>query len=126
MVVGAIVTMHWVTFYGSIKYANVSIALVCFSSIAFFTPLIEPVILKQKFDIVEVLLGCLAMAGIYLIFNFNPDYKTGIIVGIISALLGAFFSVFNKKLVSRLPVKTVTFYELGGGWLALTILMPLY
>ena len=28
--VGFIAAMHWVTFYGSIKYANVSVALVCF------------------------------------------------------------------------------------------------
>src|SRR5688500_1701214 len=35
--VGAIAAVHWVTFYGSIKYSNVSVALVCFSSIGFFT-----------------------------------------------------------------------------------------
>jgi drug/metabolite transporter (DMT)-like permease len=124
--VGTIVALHWVTFYGSIKYANVSIALVCFSSIGFFTAFFEPLILKRKFDSVEVLLGCLAMAGIYLIFNFNPGYKTGIIIGIISALLAVLFSIINKRLVSRLPVKTVIFYELSGGWLVLTILMPVY
>ena len=36
MGVGCIAALHWVTFYGAIKYANVSIALVCFSSIGFF------------------------------------------------------------------------------------------
>ena len=35
--VGFIAAMHWVTFYGSIKYSNVSVALVCFSAISFFT-----------------------------------------------------------------------------------------
>ena len=35
--VGFIAAMHWVTFYGSIKYANISVALVCFSAIGFFT-----------------------------------------------------------------------------------------
>ena len=124
--VGTLVALHWITFYGSIKYANVSIALVCFSSIGFFTAFFEPLILKRKFDSVEVLLGCLAMMGIYLIFNFNPGYKTGIIIGIISALLAVLFSIINKRLVSRLPVKTITFYELSGGWLVLTILMPVY
>ena len=33
--VGFIAAMHWVTFYGAIKYANVSVALVCFSTISF-------------------------------------------------------------------------------------------
>src|SRR6185436_12719707 len=33
--VGFLAALHWVTFYGSIKYSNVSVALVCFSSVGF-------------------------------------------------------------------------------------------
>lgn len=124
--VGGIIALHWVTFYGSIKYANVSIALVCFSSIGFFTAIFEPIILKRRFEWREIVLGLLAVAGIYLIFNFNPHFKTGIIIGMISALLAVLFSILNKGFVARLPVKSVTLYEMGGGWLALTFLMPVY
>lgn len=46
--VGAVVVFHWVAFYGSIKYANVSVALVCFSATGFFTALLEPLILRKK------------------------------------------------------------------------------
>ena len=35
--VGAIVALHWVFFYGSIKYSNVSVSLTCLSAIGFFT-----------------------------------------------------------------------------------------
>ena len=124
--VGGVIALHWVTFYGSIKYANVSIALVCFSSIGFFTAIFEPVILKRRFEWRELALGLLCIAGIYLIFNFNPQYKTGIIIGLISALLAVCFSILNKSFVARIPVKTITFYEMGGGWLVLTLLMPIY
>ena len=48
--VGFIAAMHWITFYGSIKYSNVSVSLVCFSAISFFTALFEPVILKKKMN----------------------------------------------------------------------------
>ena len=34
--VGFLAAVHWLTFYGSIKYANVSVALVCFSAVGFF------------------------------------------------------------------------------------------
>src|SRR5689334_14699233 len=44
--IGFMAAMHWVTFYGAIKYANVSVALVCFSSVGFFTALFEPLVLK--------------------------------------------------------------------------------
>ncbi len=84
--VGAIVSLHWIFFYGSIKYSNVSVSVTCLSAIGFFTSIFEPIIMRRRIDLVEVFLGLLAICGIYLIFNFYPEYKTGIIFGIISAM----------------------------------------
>jgi drug/metabolite transporter (DMT)-like permease len=80
--VGMIVAIHWVAFYGSIKYANVSVALVCFSASGFFTAFFDPLIFQRRINLSEVLLGLLAIAGIYIIFDFHPQYKVGIIFGI--------------------------------------------
>jgi drug/metabolite transporter (DMT)-like permease len=124
--VGAIVAMHWVTFYGSVKYANASVALVCFSATGFFTSFLEPLILKKRVVFIEVGLGLLAIAGIYIIFDFHPQYKMGIAFGIISAVGSALFPIFNKEFVKRFTPQTVTLYELGGGLIALTLLVPFY
>jgi drug/metabolite transporter (DMT)-like permease len=124
--VGAIVALHWVTFYGSIKYSNVSVSLTCLSAIGFFTSFLDPIIMKRRIDIIEVLLGLLAIAGIYLIFDFYPEYKIGILFGIISAMLASLFPIFNKNLLQQFSSKTVTLYEMGGGLIALTFIMPLY
>lgn len=124
--VGAIVALHWVFFYGSIKYANVSIGLVCFSAVGFFTALIEPLILKRRTSPVELLLGVMVMTGIYFIFHFDPRYKTGILLGIFSSLLAACFTIFNKILLKQHSAMQVTVHELTGGWLSLTILLPVY
>ncbi len=124
--VGMIVAAHWVTFYGSVKYANVSVALVCFSASGFFTAFFDPLIFKRRISIAEVLLGLLAIAGIYIIFDFHPQYKVGIIFGILSAIGAALFPIFNKKLLTRFTPKTLTLYELGGGFLVLSLLLPFY
>ncbi len=124
--VGVIVALHWVTFYGSVKYGNVSVALVCFSATGFFTAFFEPVILRRRLSLAEVLLGMMAIAGIYIIFDFHPQYKMGIIFGILSAMGSALFPIFNKRLLVVYEPKILTLYELGGGLLALTILVPLY
>jgi drug/metabolite transporter (DMT)-like permease len=124
--IGAVAALHWVTFYGSIKYANVSIALVCFSAIGFFTAFLEPLIFRVKIDVVELLLGLLMIVGIYFIFHFDPTYKTGIIIGLISALLASIFPILNKAILKRIPSETVTLYELSGGFLFLTLLLPFY
>jgi drug/metabolite transporter (DMT)-like permease len=124
--VGTIVAIHWVTFYASIKYANASVALVCFSATGFFTAFFEPLILKRRISLIEVGLGLLAIAGIYIIFDFHPQYKVGVIFGIISAMGSALFPIYNKQLLTRYTPRLLMFYELGGGLLALTILVPFY
>ena len=124
--VGAIVALHWVFFYGSIKYANVSIGLVCFSAIGFFTALLEPLILKRKIDTIELILGIMVMVGIYFIFHFDPRYKTGILLGIVSSLLATCFTIFNKILLRQHTAMQVTVHELTGGWLSLTLMLPAY
>ena len=86
----------------------------------------EPVLLRVRFKPVEVLLGIVVMAGIYLIFHFDPQYKTGILLGIFSALLIAVVIILLKQLVKRINPETLLTYQLSGGLLILTLLMPLY
>ena len=124
--IGFLAAIHWVTFYGSIKYANVSVALVCFSAVGFFTALVEPVLLRVKIKWIEVLLGLMVIAGIYMIFHFNPKYETGIILGLICALLMAFVMIFIREFVQRINPQTVLTYQLSGGLITLSLLMPLY
>jgi drug/metabolite transporter (DMT)-like permease len=124
--VGGVITFHWVTFYGSIKYGNISVALVCLSAAGFFSALLEPIILKRKMILVEVLLGILAVVGIYIIFDFHPQFKLGIIYGLLAALGAAIFPIFNKELLKNHSPGTLTFYELAAGLLVLTLVLPFY
>jgi drug/metabolite transporter (DMT)-like permease len=48
----------------------------------------------------------------------------GLVVGVVSALLVAFFSAFNKRLVDHADAMTVTFLELGAGVVFLGLLAP--
>lgn len=124
--VGFLAAMHWVTFYGSIKTANVSVALVCFSSVGFFTSLTEPLLEKKPVDLKEVLLGLLVMTGITIIFHFDARYKAGIILGVICALLLAFSMVLLRRYLKKLNSETVLTYQLSGGFLWLSLLLPFY
>jgi drug/metabolite transporter (DMT)-like permease len=124
--IGGIAAMHWVAFYGSIKYSNVSVGLLCFSAIGFFTAIIEPLVLGHRLDVVELLLGLLVIVGIFFIFRVDPHFKTGIVLGLISSVLASLFPVLNKRILRRVPAETVTLYELSGGFLVLTVFMPVY
>lgn len=124
--IGILVSLHWVAFYGSIKYANVTVALSVLSSTAFFTSLIEPLVFKAKFRWTEMLLGAMVIPGMYLIFNFGEVYLTGIILALVAALLAATFSVLNRKMIAKYSAIPITFLELGSGWIFLSFLAPIY
>ncbi|MEO6490161.1 MAG: DMT family transporter [Ferruginibacter sp.] len=124
--VGLVLVIHWVCFYGSVKYANISVSLICLSATGFFTAILEPLITGRRLVLAELFLGMLAIAGIYIIFDFHPQYKTGIIFGMISSLGSAVFPIFNKRLLEKYSPRVLTLYELGGGMLVLTMLLPFY
>ena len=126
LAVGAVAALHWLTFYASIKFANVSIALVCFSSIGFFTSFFEPLLLRTRFRWMEVGLGLLTLLGIYFVFYFDTEYKTGIILGLISACLGSLFPIWNRYFLQQVPIKTMLAWQQTGGFIFLSVLLPFY
>lgn len=124
--IGTVIALHWVFFYGSIKLSNVSVGLVCFASVGLFTSITEPLFNSTRFSTGEFLLGLLSMAGVYIIFHFDTRYRTGIIMGTVSSILAAFFSALNKKFIDTTPRRDMLFYEMGGGLLGVSLLLPVY
>ncbi|HVK96226.1 MAG TPA: EamA family transporter, partial [Flavisolibacter sp.] len=124
--IGFIQALHWVAFYGSIKYANVTIALTCLSTSALLASIIEPLLLRKKFDLFEILLGFFAIAGIIIIYNTHLQFSIGIIIGLISALLTVIVSVLNKKIINNYDSEQITLYQLSGGFVGLSVLLPIY
>jgi drug/metabolite transporter (DMT)-like permease len=124
--IGFLIMMHWVTFYAGIKISTVSTALVCLSSMGFFTAILEPLLLRKSFDIVEILLGLLVIAGISIVFHFDPKYKAGIIISLFSAFLASIFPVLNRLLLREMNTADATKYQLTGGLIFITALMPVY
>jgi drug/metabolite transporter (DMT)-like permease len=123
-IVGGLMGLHWVAFYGAIKFANISIALVCLSTASIFTSLLDPWVNRGKHDLKEVLLGSLALVGVYLIYRFQQFYGLGIAFGIIAAILSSVFTVLNKRIADKYPARTMVFYEMSTGWLFISLLMP--
>ena len=124
--IGFLSALHWVSFYGSIKYANVSVALVCFSATGFFTALFEPFFSRKRINLIEVLLGLIVIAGIYIIFHFDPKYETGIILGVICAVLLAIVMILIRQFVQKINSQTILTYQLSGGFITLSLFMPFY
>lgn len=124
--IGTILALHWLFFYGSIKYSNVSIALTCLATSGLLSAVIEPLFFRKRINMAELVLGLFALAGIAVIYFSNLSFSAGIYIGLTAAVLSVTVSVLNKKLVAGYEPGVITLYQLTGGFLGLTLLMPLY
>ena len=119
--VGSLMAFHWLFFFSSIKVSNVAIALSCLGTSTLFAALLEPLIFKRKIDFSEIIMGVVIVICISLIFKVEFHYKLGIIYGLICALLGTIFSVFNGKLYGKTSSGNIIFYEIFGGWFVISL-----
>ena len=121
ILVGFIVAAHWSTFFQALKVSNVSVVLTTLASASLFVAFLEPIFFKRKIIPYEVLFGLLVIVGLSMVFNFENQYYLGIILAIISAFLAALFSTINGLLIRKHKARIITFYEMVGGVIGMSI-----
>ncbi|MBC8051728.1 MAG: EamA family transporter [Sphingobacteriaceae bacterium] len=120
---GAIVGAHWILFFQAIKSSTVSVTLVCLSSLTLFTAILEPILNNKRISKLEIVTGLAIISGIYLIFEFESKYTLGIIWGLTSALCASLFSIINSKQIKNRAAPLISFYELLGAWVWISIFL---
>ena len=65
--VGVIIGLHWMCFFGSIRLANISVALAGFATTSLFTAFTEPWIERRRLRPFEILLGLIVLCGLLLV-----------------------------------------------------------
>lgn len=126
ILIGFIVALHWVAFFGSARVSNVSVSLVGFATNSLWAALLEPLINRSRIKKFELFLGLVVLFGLYVIFSFDFQYKLGLLIGIFAGFTGALFSVFNSKMIKTVDSYTITFYEMIGVFIGLGLFMPIY
>jgi len=124
--VGFIVAAHWSTFFQAIKVSNVSVALTTLASASLFVALLEPIFFKRKLIFYELFFGIAVIVGLSLIFNFESQYTLGILLALASAFLAALFSTINGLLIRENKARIITFYEMVGGVLGISLYTLLF
>lgn len=114
-IAGIIIALHWITFFGAIDEANISIALAMFSTGAFFASFIEPIIYKRTIIWYEILFGVIVIIGVFIIMQSEIKFITGIILGILSAFFSSLFAVLNGKFLKQHTATVISFYEFLSG-----------
>jgi drug/metabolite transporter (DMT)-like permease len=126
VLIGFIVALHWLCFFGSARVSNVSVSLVGFATNSLWAAILEPWFNNTRIKKFEVVLGLIVLFGLYIIFSFDFQYKLGLTLGVLAGFTSALFSVFNSKMVRTIPAKTITFYEMIGVFIAISLFLPIY
>lgn len=123
--IGVIIGIHWLCFYGSIKLANASIALITMSTSALFTAFLEPLFTKSKVNKTDLILSMLIIPAMILTtHDFDESKLIGFAAGIAAAFLSALFAVLNKKKINTTNAEVMTFIEMFSALLFISLTIP--
>ena len=118
---GLLIGAHWVLFFSAIKLANISITLICLSISPFIVAFIEPLAFGRRVRPYEVIFGVLAVLGLMFIFRIESGYRTGMIIALCATVLSSLFVVINAILVRHHAASLISFYELIGALVGLSL-----
>ena len=118
---GGVIALHWLAFYSAIKLANASVAVACLAVASVFAAIIEPFMTGRRHERRELLLGVLAVPGVWLLVGGIPkEMLGGVAAGIVAAVLTATYASLNKRYWSATAEPAaVTALQLGCGTLLL-------
>ncbi len=121
-IVGAIIGLHWLCFYGAIKQAGIATAVLSLSTISFFTALVEPIVFRRRVAASELVIGAIVVVGAALLIQIELHADAlGVSLGLGAAVLGAVFGVLNGKLARSEPPARLMLYELTAAMLVVTL-----
>ena len=124
--IGTILGLHWLCFYGSIKLANASVAMICLSTISVMTVFFEALFNKRKIDRQDLWVGILVIPGILLINqSLKADFKVGFWIGILCALFSAMVASLNKKYITSAPTLVISWIEITSVAILFILIVPI-
>lgn len=121
---GAVMAIHWTTFFQSIQVSTVAIGTITFSTFPLFLTFIEPIVFHEKLRSQSVLSAVLLLIGVIITipeFSMANHTTIGIIWGMVSSLSYAVLTLANRYFSPRYAARTVCLYEQGS---AAIVLLP--
>lgn len=111
---GAILALHWVSFFAAVKIATVAVALLGYASFPLFVLMLERRLFARGARLVESGTAILAAVGLVALvpdFSWTSDTVRGLALGVLSAFTFALLSVRNRKLVVRMTPTRIAFWQ---------------
>jgi drug/metabolite transporter (DMT)-like permease len=121
---GALLGVHWLTFFHAIRISTVAIGLLAFASFPLFVTLLEPWLFGEPLQGADLFTAAAVMVGLALVvpsYDLSNRLTQGAAWGTVSGLTFAFLSLSTRKLVGTLSPLVV---GAGQNAAAAALLLP--
>jgi len=111
---GAVLALHWVTFFAAVQAASVAVALLGYASFPLFVLLFERRLTVRRGRAIDLATAVLATAGLVVIvpqFGWSSGDARGLALGIVSGFTFAWLSVRNRALAERMPPSRIALWQ---------------
>ncbi len=113
-VTGAVLALHWLSFFYAIQVSSVAIGLITFATFPVIVGVFEPLFFKLSFRKDSLIQALLTLIGVALVLpweELTTSTLDGIFWGFISALLFAILAILNRKYVRKISPQHVACYQ---------------
>ncbi|MEL6717544.1 MAG: DMT family transporter [Bacteroidota bacterium] len=112
---GVLMAIHWVAYFYALHFSNVAIGMLSMFTYPAMTALLEPILLKTKFQSTQLLLASIVLLGIFFLvpeFSLDNSITQGVLMGLLSALAYSIRNVILKTKISDFNGSVIMFYQL--------------
>jgi drug/metabolite transporter (DMT)-like permease len=112
---GVMLGIHWITYFYALHLSTVALGMLSLFTYPLMTALLEPLMLKTKFNAMSMVLAVVAFGGVLFMipdFTLANDYTLGITFGLISALFYSIRNISLKAAASEFSGLTLMYNQL--------------
>ncbi len=119
---GVLIAVHWVTYFVALQLSSVAIGMLSLFTYPVITAILEPIILKTRFQWAQLLLGARTILVIYFLapsFDIHDQQFQALGWGLISAFTYALRNILMKPLVQNYSGTQIMRYHMLAVFLVL-------
>ncbi|MEO5786120.1 MAG: DMT family transporter [Casimicrobiaceae bacterium] len=119
---GAVLALHWVTFFAAIQTASVAVGLLGYAAFPVFTLLLERLFLRRPLRGADAGTAALVVGGLVLVvpsWTLNSATVQGLGWGLVSAFTFALLAVLNRGAAGRRSASDIALWQNAAAALCL-------
>jgi len=126
---GVLMAAHWVTYFYALQLSNVAIGMLSIFTYPVMTALLEPIMLRTKFQGIQLFLAAMVLIGIFFLvpeLDLDNSITQGVLMGLFSALVYSIRNIILKTKVADFNGSIIMFYQMVVSVVLLAPVLFLY